>query len=243
LTEPGAKSILAVMPREPPVLDLAGLFPAFVAQHSVSFDPQVEAELDRFPSIRVPDSLARAVLKRRIEYQAGRFCAQQALQGCSAGDAPSVIGMGAHGEPLWPPGIVGAITHTHGFAAAAVALQRDARALGLDAERLTRLSADVLDYIAVPAEIQALELTSGMAGAEVSSIVFSAKEALFKCLYPEVQRYFDFRDAVIEALSPSGTFTARLLVELTPHLPPGSRFTGRFALGEGRVYTAIVLEA
>jgi enterobactin synthetase component D len=230
------------MQREAPVPGLAGLFPAFVAQHSVSFDPHAEAELARFPSIHVPDSLARAVPKRRIEYAAGRFCAQQALLTCSPGDAPAVIGSGAHGEPLWPEGIVGAITHTQGFAAAAVALQRDARAIGLDAERLTQLSADVLDYIAVPAEIPALELISRMPADAVASIVFSAKEALFKCLYPEVQRYFDFRDALIEALSPSGTFSARLLVGLTPQLPQGSRFEGRFALAEGRVYTAIVLE-
>ena len=232
------------MPREAPGLGLVGLFPAFVAHHSVAFDLHGDVDLaDSFPGICVPPALDRAVPKRRLEYAAGRFCAQQALQQCAAADAAAVVGTGAHGEPLWPPGIVGAITHTHEFAAAAVALKRDARAIGLDAERLTQLSADVLDYIAVPAEIPALTLTSQLAADAVASIVFSAKEALFKCLYPEVQRYFDFRDAVIEAIDPSGSFTARLLVELTPALAQGSRFQGRFALADGRVYTAIVLEA
>jgi enterobactin synthetase component D len=232
------------MPREAPVSGLIGFFPAFVAQHSVAFNAHDDAQLAaRFPGIQVPPSLARAVPKRRIEYAAGRFCAQRALTVLSAEDALTVIGTGPHGEPLWPPGIVGAITHTHEFAAAAVALKRDARAIGFDVERLTHLSADVLDYIAVPAEIAALTLISGMHADAVASVVFSAKEALFKCLYPEVQRYFDFRDAVIEALDPNGHFTARLLVELTPQLPRDSRFTGRFALADGRVYTAIVLEA
>ncbi|MEP7050771.1 MAG: 4'-phosphopantetheinyl transferase superfamily protein [Pseudomonadota bacterium] len=231
------------MSREASVRGLVGLFPAFVAQHSVAFEPHAESQLaDRFPGIHVPASLARAVPKRRIEYAAGRFCAQQALRACSPEDASSVIGIGSHGEPLWPAGIVGAITHTREFAAAAVALKRDARAIGFDAERLTQLSADVLEYIAVPAEIPALAFTSGMTADAVASVVFSAKEALFKCLYPEVQRYFDFRDALIEALDSNGTFTARLLVGLTPHLPQGSRFEGRFALADGRVYTAIVLE-
>ena len=231
------------MPREAPVAGLVGLFPAFVAQYSVAFDPHTDADLAlRFPGIEVPESLARAVPKRRVEYCAGRFCAQQALRVCSAADAQTVIGTGAHGEPLWPAGIVGAITHTHEFAAAAVALKRDARAIGFDAERVTQLSADVLDYIAVPAEIAALSLTSNMDADVVASVVFSAKESLFKCLYPEVQRYFDFRDAVIEALDSRGHFRARLLVELTAQLPQGSRFTGRFANADGRVYTAIVLE-
>ena len=155
----------------------------------------------------------------------------------------SVIGSGSHGEPLWPAGVVGAITHSHEFAAAAVALKRDARAIGFDAERVTQLSADVLDYIAVPAEVPALALTSRLAAHSVPSLVFSAKEALFKCLYPEVKRYFDFRDAVVEAIDPNGTFSVRLLVELTPSLPAGSRFAGRFAFADGRVYTAIVLES
>ncbi|MEO8900758.1 MAG: 4'-phosphopantetheinyl transferase superfamily protein [Polyangiaceae bacterium] len=231
------------MSREAPVAGLIGLFPAFVAQHSVTFDPQDDSPLEAlFPGISVPDSLARAVPKRRIEHCAGRFCARQAMNVCSAPNVQTAIGIGAHGEPLWPAGLVGSITHTHAFAAAAVALKHNARAIGFDAERVTQLSADVLDYIAVPAEIPALTLTSKMAANAVASVVFSAKEALFKCLYPEVQRYFDFRDAVIEALDANGHFTARLLVDLTPQLQQGSRFTGRFALADDRVYTAIVLE-
>ena len=228
------------MPRQ---LANPALFPAFVAQCSVAFDPNDDAALDRqFPGIAVPASLSRAVPKRRVEYCAGRYCAREALRLCSPTHAELEVGRGAHGEPLWPPGIVGAITHTHEFASAAVALKSDAHALGLDAERVTHLSADVLEYIAVPAEIAALTLTSQMSEESVASVVFSAKEALFKCLYPEVQRYFDFRDAVIETLHASGTFSARLLVELSPRLPAGARFSGRFAHGDGRVYTAVLLE-
>ena len=50
-------------------------------------------------------------------------------------------------------------------------------------------------------------------------VVFSAKETLFKCLYAEVGRYFDFRDALVDALdAASGRFNVRLLVPLTPRL-------------------------
>ena len=219
------------------------LFPDFVAQHSVTFDPNDDADLARaFPGILPSASLARAVPKRRVEYCAGRFCARAALLVLLARIAPRVLA--AHGEPLWPAGFVGSITHTREFASAAVASTQHARALGVDAERITHLSADVLDYIAVPAEIPAAALASGMNPEIVASIVFSAKEALFKCLYPEVGRYFDFRDALIDSLDEAGaSFSAQLLVELTPQLTRGMRFGGRFTLGEGKVYTGIVLPA
>jgi enterobactin synthetase component D len=220
------------------------LFPAFVAQCSVSFDANEASDLaTQFPGITLPASLSRAVPKRRVEYCAGRFCAREALRICSAPDANTLVGSGPHGEPLWPSGIVGTITHTHEFASAAVALTRDARAIGLDAERTTELSAEVLDYIALPAEIETLALASRMSAESVASVVFSAKETLFKCLYAEVGRYFDFRDALVDSLdAASGRFNVRLLVPLTPRLVAGASFAGRFALEAGRVHTAMVIE-
>jgi enterobactin synthetase component D len=221
------------------------LFPAFVAQHSLSFDPQDDSDLARqFPGIIVPESLARAVPKRRVEYCAGRYCAREALRACSPTNADRTIGSGSHGEPLWPSGVVGAITHTHEFASAAVARSDQALAIGLDAERVTKLSAEVLEHIALPGEVPALARLAQMNAESVASLVFSAKETLFKCLYAEVGRYFDFRDAIVEALdAASGAFSVRLLVSLTPRLVEGTSFAGRFALGDGRVYTAIVVEA
>ncbi len=221
------------------------LFPSFVAQHSISFDVSSAADrawLLTLPRGVLPETLAGAVPKRQIEYCAGRLCAREALRRCAPDLADAVIASGPHGEPLWPPGIVGTITHTHEFASAAVASTEHTSALGLDAERLSHLSADVLDYIALPAEIQAAALTAQMSAEVVASIVFSAKETLFKCLYAEVGRYFDFRDALIEALdAETGSFNARLLVELTPRLVKGMCFEGRFVLDESRVYTGIAL--
>jgi enterobactin synthetase component D len=229
------------MPRSAPN---PALFPAFVAQYSVRFDPHDDTNLSvQFPGIELPDALGRAVSKRRVEYCAGRFCAREALRICGAVDAETAIGAGPHGEPLWPAGVVGTITHTHEFASAAVALTRDARAIGLDAERMTDLRPEVLDYIALPAEVEALTLASRLSADTVASIVFSAKETLFKCLYAEVGRYFDFRDALVDLLNPEGRFNVRLLVELTPRLVPGTSFAGRFSIADGRVHTAIVVPA
>lgn len=218
------------------------LFPAFVAQHSVAFDAEDDADLaTQFPGITIPESLARAARKRRVEYCAGRFCAREALRVCSPAYADAPIPSGPHGNPLWPCEIVGAITHTHEFASAAVALRRQARAIGLDAERVTETVLAAVDHVAARDEISALVRATCWSSASVFGVVFSAKETIFKCLYPQVRRYFDFRDVMIEALDPDkGRFSARLLVALTPTLVPGTRLNGRFERREDLVCTAMV---
>jgi enterobactin synthetase component D len=220
------------------------LFPPFVAQHSVAFDSDEVALIERFPGVAIPHSLARAVSKRRVEYCAGRYCARQAMHKCAPEHTDVAIPSGPRGEPLWPPGIVGAITHTHGFASVAVARTRDARAIGLDAEHVMaeKQAIDVLEQIATPNEVSTLLRTTRWGTAMVLSVVFSAKETIFKCLYPEVGRYFDFRDAVVDELDPSrGSFSARLVVALTPRLAAGTRLDGRFERNDGWVCTGMTL--
>jgi 4'-phosphopantetheinyl transferase EntD len=71
---------------------------------------------------------------------------------------------------------------------------------------------------------------------------FSAKETIFKCLFPEVGHYFDFRDAAIESLNTDhGQFSARLLVSVSPRLVAGTKLDGRFERSENWVHTTIVL--
>jgi enterobactin synthetase component D len=222
------------------------LFPSYVAQHSVVFDHEEGTDLaQEFPGIELPPSLARAVRKRQVEFCAGRYCAREALRAGAPEHADVRIESGPQGEPVWPPGIVGAITHAHGFASAAIARARDARGLGLDEERVMdeEVAGSVLDQIAAEDEISALVTATSWSRAAVLTVVFSAKETVFKCLYPEVQRYFDFREASVVALDPAaGRFSARLLVPLTPRLIAGTILEGRFERKTQSVCTAMVLE-
>ncbi|MGL6523541.1 4'-phosphopantetheinyl transferase superfamily protein, partial [Aeromonas dhakensis] len=60
--------------------------------------------------------------------------------------------------------------------------------------------------------------------AEALTLIFSAKESLFKALYPRVGRYFDFLDARWLAMTEQ-TLTLELVDSLTPTLPAGWRCT------------------
>src|SRR6202022_3165764 len=61
--------------------------------------------------------IVNAVEARRREFITARRCAREAL--AKLGYAPVPIRAGRKREPLWPAGLVGSITHTTGFRAAA----------------------------------------------------------------------------------------------------------------------------
>ena len=222
------------------------LFPPLVAQHSVLFDVQDPADLaSQFPGLALPASLRRAARTRQIEYLAGRHCVRQALRGCAPEAADIVVGIGMQREPLWPEGVIGSITHSHGFASAAVAASSHVRALGIDVERVlsTEEAQRVAPGIVAVDELAQLQRGTGWALPLAVTVAFSAKEVIFKSLHAEVGRYFDFLDARIDRIKlQTGHFEACLAVALTQRLGSGFPLTGRFLVEDGMVSTAMLLE-
>jgi len=186
-----------------------------------------------------------AVEKRRLEFATARICAHRAL--ARLGLEPAPVGMGAHGEPLWPRGVVGSLTHCDGYRAAAVARGDRLVGLGIDAEPHRPLPPGLLEAIAGPGEIQALaELGRSMPDIHWDRLAFSAKESVYKAWFPLTGRRPGFHDAHL-ALDPrSRTFSARL--EAAPR--SSERRAGRRAVLAGRwltsdrhILTAVALSA
>ncbi|MEU6330842.1 4'-phosphopantetheinyl transferase superfamily protein [Streptomyces sp. NPDC047049] len=182
-----------------------------------------------------------AVPKRQKEFGTVRRCARSALS--ELGIAPAPVLPGPQREPLWPAGIVGAMTHCAGYRAAAVARSADVRTVGLDAEpHLPVNDPGVIDLVTLPEERAQLRRLAG-AQPEVcwDRLVFSAKESVYKAWYPLAHRWLGFEDALLTLDPSDATFTARLLVpgpvvdgrELT-------EFSGRWLIESGLVVTAIV---
>ncbi|WP_248944496.1 4'-phosphopantetheinyl transferase family protein [Serratia silvae] len=72
-------------------------------------------------------------------------------------------------------------------------------------------------------------------------IVFSAKESLYKALWPIVRRFFDFSAAEVCALdSKEGGFALRLTEDLSASWPSGSVINGRFVFVDGYITTLIL---
>ena len=140
--------------------------------------------------------VARAVPKRRLEVAAGRACARRALARLPA----PVISLPADADrvPAWPPEVRGSITHTEGYAAAAVARAEIYLGLGIDAERIARVGAKLTHLLAKPEERAWLQRLSQPMADRARALLFSAKEAAYKCQFPTTRRFFDFLDARCE---------------------------------------------
>lgn len=171
-------------------------------------------------AVRCPDGIARSVRKRQAEFFFGRLAARYAMEraGWEPGLVWADIGIAATREPLWPAHVVGSISHTAGIAAAVVAPSRAYRGMGLDVEQIVseRTRATVLEMALDDEEARMLDACPGRLSLdERITLVFSAKESLFKAAFGSVRRIFDFSAA---RLSSMDLESGRLALTLVEHL-------------------------
>jgi len=211
----------------------------------------IEAREDPVGAVLFPEeeaALGQAVEKRRREFTTARDCAHKAIAGLGLPLLP--IPSGPRGEPCWPTGVVGSITHCHNYRACAVALATDLITLGIDAEPNEPLPDGVLAAIATAEELSRLRELSRIAPDEVhwDRLLFCAKESVYKAWFPLTGRSLGFEDAVLTidsdrgAFSDRGVFSARLLVP-GPALEGEQlqTFSGRWLVRDGLVLTGIAL--
>jgi 4'-phosphopantetheinyl transferase EntD len=200
-----------------------------------------EAEASLFPEEELV--VGRAVEKRRREFTTARMCARAALQ--ELGFPPAPILTGERGEPLWPEGVVGSITHCDGYRACAVARSSEIVTVGIDAEPNAALPSGLLGDIARPEERPGLRrLGSEFPEVHWDRLLFSAKESVYKAWFPLAKRWLGFEDAVIGFDPSAGTFTARLLVSGPPSVDGSLQgFAGRWMARDGIILTAIAVSA
>lgn len=145
----------------------------------------------------LPGRLATASPKRQNEFLAGRHCAARAL--ANAGAPGRWPPLGPDGLPEWPHGWVGGISHSSRGAMAAVAPRSACRSLGVDMEPLIahETAAGMAQLVAAPEEWAALET---LEPSRRLTLIFSAKEALFKALFPLARTFQDFDAARVCAV-------------------------------------------
>jgi 4'-phosphopantetheinyl transferase EntD len=139
--------------------------------------------------------LGRAVEKRVREFAAGRLCARRALAEFGIVDFP--IKVADDRQPVWPASMVGSITHTAGFCGAVAAERRSLGALGLDSEVVGAVNLEIWPMICVPVETAWLDSLPESQRAAAITLIFSAKEAFYKCQYPVVRESLSFHDVTV----------------------------------------------
>jgi 4'-phosphopantetheinyl transferase EntD len=122
----------------------------------------------------------------------------------------SPVLQGQRGEPLWPAGVFGSITHCEGYCAAVVTSSKNYGSIGIDAEPNEPLPPGVADLIAVQAEKTWLQ--DAPQGAVCwDRLLFSIKESIYKTWFPVERCWLDFDQAVVEIDPGASTFKSAIL--------------------------------
>ena len=150
----------------------------------------VASPYDLFPSER--EYVARSVESRVREFAAGRLCARAGL--AELGFKPTPLLPGLDRAPLWPSGIVGSITHTDGYCVAVVGLDTKFAAIGVDAERIGYVSSSLWHLTMRAEELRRLQFLEEPARRQMATVIFSAKEAFYKCQHALTHRWLEFED-------------------------------------------------
>jgi enterobactin synthetase component D / holo-[acyl-carrier protein] synthase len=215
------------------------ILPAGVSQFTCVSDDGVLTPMP-WDELAVPYELRNAPPIRQRQFRAGRFCAAQALCALDPDRAVPPLARSSTGAPVWPAGITGSITHSRGFTSAAVAHTVQFASIGIDTETIMSpaQARNVSLSVAWACEV-AEARKAGCNHLEALTLVFSAKESIFKC-FSATAGFFDYRDVrIVEVDGNAGTFTARVMRTLSPQLPLHALLHGRFAIEAPWVHTGI----
>jgi 4'-phosphopantetheinyl transferase EntD len=181
--------------------------------------------------------LSRAAPKRIHEFAAGRACGRAALS--HLGYADVALLMSADRAPRWPAGATGSITHTDTFCAAVVAPSRQIRALGLDVEPAQSVKPQLWRRICTAQELALLRAQDEPSALAAATLIFSAKEAFYKCQYTLTQEWLGFAD--ISITIDADRFTVAATRSLRIAALTAAPWHGRYRHEAGRVVTGVCI--
>lgn len=183
-------------------------------------------------------AVSGAVLQRRAEFRASRTCARLALR--KLGQAAGAILKGRYGEPIWPEGIVGSITHAEGYCAVIVTSRQLWTSVGLDIESSSALEPELADLVCSSIE-KSFYCMSEERQVDWAKLTFVIKEAAFKALFPLTRQYLDFLDVEISINWTDGTFEASIEESQLNSKSAIRRLSGFWGLSGGILFSVALV--
>lgn len=189
--------------------------------------------------------IERAVHKRRLEFAAGRQLARRLL--VEIGQGIDAMPSDSDRVPCWPQAVVGSITHCRTLCAVAVVPRALSAGIGLDVEPAEPMNPELLPQILRDAERERLRDWPDRWRDLAGILTFSAKEALYKSIYPARRVFLDFQDVelqwsgfepVVDGLE--AVFEAQVRVPQAT-FPGMARIAGRARVAHGHVGAVVLL--
>jgi 4'-phosphopantetheinyl transferase EntD len=181
----------------------------------------------------------RAVSSRRCEFSSARSLAHTLL--AKLGQERMPLLPLPDRSPAWPPGILGSLSHSRHWCAAALARNNGKLfGVGVDIEDSRPLKSGLFPEILTPNEIQALSTQLAPQDRSARALTaFSIKEAVFKCLYARGNRNLGFLSMEIDFEAATNRPRVVPMQELQERLPHGARLQA-YGLQQGEVILSVV---
>ena len=166
-----------------------------------------------------------ACRNRQVEFATGRWCARQVLLAMNMTQVP--IPCGQNGAPVWPDGMHGSIAHCTDAWCAVGAFSDRYQSLGVDIELRRRTISDhAVSMYANQDELAWMEALASSSCATHRLSVFSAKESVYKLLYPVSLKPISFDSFSILPFQNNGHFSCRMNEKINDHLISGAVLHG-----------------
>ena len=151
----------------------------------------VRPGLAKFLTVRESESMLNCANIVRDRAAAARLAAKEllGLSGISDWQLPR-----KHGDaPDWPPGWTGSLSHSDEYAVAALAPSSRFAGIGIDIEPAEPLPTEIRDTV-ICGEDVVDDNPDNIDG----RILFCAKEAIYKAVYPVDRRFLEFREVCVD---------------------------------------------
>jgi enterobactin synthetase component D len=204
--------------------------------HQISAFFNATQILENFDEKKYPFKLKNTFShERKAEFIAGRYCAVKILN--SIGIIKKDIFSNEDGTPNWPTDILGSITHAKNYVSVSISNNPNLLGLGRDSEFIfsKTLKKEVGSTIVQNGE---MDYSKGFSEEEFITFVYSAKESLFKALYPLTKTFFDFDEVEMNGLDEK-YFKIKLKKPLNKIFRAGQIFKGTYFFEKNLVHTGV----
>ena len=179
--------------------------------------------------------------KRRAEFTLGRIYARGALSRFGLESEP-ILRNPETREPCWPDSVWGSIPHSAGFVAVAVGLKKDINGVGIDLESFSRsVDFNIRRLVCVDSELEWLESLPTKQANRALRIIFSAKESIFKCIYPGTKTYLTFKDAAVTINETENNFSFIIFKSCSGIIKQGFPHHGQYSEMNNMLLTSVYI--
>jgi len=204
--------------------------------------PLSKQEHDQFHYL-LDQSLDKAAINRQEEFIAGRACVALGLR--ELGSDGQIIKRAEDRSPLWPSGYIGSITHTKDLALASVYKDDLFKSVGIDCEVLIDQERfdNIKKLITRDEDLVLLKGEDPTRLKMVQTLLFSAKEALYKAINPLCGVFFGFQEAYLSAVNfDDGSFVIVLSTSIDLIKSYEGSYVGRFIYSKTHVICSIEIK-